>query len=189
MTGIRLASLALLLLPSLVFAHGSGQHLNSWSAGVLHPFLGWDHGLVLVAGGLWLGQQSVHRLRLAATFLVLMMVGIAVGIAYQYAQLEKAITVTLVVMGALVASEKKVRPLAVVMILGSVALVHGFVHGSELIVGATSAWRFTAGLLVSSGMMFGIAAVLASRCNRLRRGVGAMVLGALVAVFGILSGI
>lgn len=153
-----------MLLPAVAFAHSGDHGLSSWSAGVLHPWLGLDHLLTLIAAGFWLTQQQLHnRIALGATFIGLLGIGIIVGSLYPNVQLEPGITATLIVLGVLVACAVKVRLLIGIVVLGIVALIHGFVHGTELSTNTSNANGFATGLSMSSGVVLLLSRALVDR--------------------------
>ena len=49
---LLLAGAGMLLTPLLAHAHQSAAG-HSWAAGFSHPWLGWDHLLVMLAVGIW----------------------------------------------------------------------------------------------------------------------------------------
>lgn len=66
---------ALLVLPALVpakaWAHSQIQGMGEFSGGLIHPLLTPSHLLILLALGLWLGQQQPLRLRVPMAVFVL----------------------------------------------------------------------------------------------------------------------
>ena len=56
MPGLLRNAFMLLMLWSLAgvaLAHEGGGHVGGFSSGFMHPLLGWDHVLAMVAVGLW----------------------------------------------------------------------------------------------------------------------------------------
>ena len=64
MPGLLRNAFMLLMLWSLAgvaLAHEGGGHVGGFSSGFMHPLLGWDHVLAMVAVGLWGGHFWVVR--------------------------------------------------------------------------------------------------------------------------------
>jgi urease accessory protein len=177
------------LLPGLAMAH-TGDHIHySWSAGLLHPLMGLDHLLALIAAGIWLAQQPVrNRSLLGVGFIGALASGLFIGQYFPGVQFESGIVATLIVMGALIACVVKVPALGSVAILCAVAAIHGFVHGTELPVVATAASGFAVMLMLSSGLLFAITSLVVQRVHILRDGLGARLVGMAIALFGVIVG-
>jgi urease accessory protein len=146
------ATLALLALPAMAFAHpGHGQGLL---AGAGHPLSGLDHLLAMVAVGLWAAQQEGRgRWALPCTFLVAMLVGGALGFAgVDLPGLESGIAASVLALGLAVAlAVRPPLPLAIIATAGF-ALCHGMAHGLELPAMA-SAWTYAAGFIAATAAL------------------------------------
>jgi hypothetical protein len=61
--GLALAALgaALLLMPTLALAHGSGKGAGSFFSGAVHPLREPAHALALMTLGLWTGQRGIDE--------------------------------------------------------------------------------------------------------------------------------
>ncbi len=154
-TGFRALTLLLLLAPSMALAHsGPAGHTHGFVHGFLHPLGGLDHVLAMVAVGLLAAHLGGRALLLVpASFVSLMALGGALGftgIALPYAEL--AIALSVVVLGALVAFRANL-PLALAsLIAGGFAIFHGYAHGAELPVGASSL-SYAAGFLIATALL------------------------------------
>ena len=145
-----LISLALLLAPSLAFAH-PGHETSGLLAGLSHPLLGLDHLLAMLAVGLWAAQQQgAARWALPLTFVGSLMLGGLLGLnGLAFAGVENAIAASLLALGLLVAVAVRL-PLALAMGLTALfALNHGLAHGME-VPALGSAWAYVAGFCLAT---------------------------------------
>lgn len=179
-----LLALVPLLISQGAFAHAGHGDTQGFVLGFAHPFSGLDHVLAMVAVGIWaaqMGRQALWLLPLA--FVLLMAVGGAAGMAgLGLPGIEAGIALSSVVLGVMVLAKVQMRALLAAMLVGVLALFHGYAHGAELPVAAAGlhyAGGFVAGtvLLHVGGMMLG----LLHRSwagNYALRGIGAGIAGA-----------
>ncbi|NCW74058.1 MAG: Ni/Fe hydrogenase, partial [Gammaproteobacteria bacterium] len=108
----------LLFVPGLVFAHAPEGAGGGFLTGFLHPIMGFDHLVAMVAVGLWgafLGDRALWILPIV--FPSIMAVGAALGIVgLEIPLVEFVIALSGVVLGALIALRFK-APLAIAMVL------------------------------------------------------------------------
>jgi urease accessory protein len=171
----------LLFVPGLAFAHAPEGAGGGFLTGFLHPILGFDHLIAMVAVGLWgafLGDRALWILPIV--FPSIMAVGAALGIVgLEIPLVEFVIALSGVVLGALIALRLKV-PLAIAMVLvGIFAIFHGYAHGTEM-PGQISAITYGAGFVIGTGLLHlaGIAIGFATRLPRgelLVRGCGGVI--------------
>jgi len=147
-----LALATLFAAPAL--AHTVGGTAAGFTAGFMHPPSGLDHLLAMVCVGIWgaeLGAPAIWLLPIA--FPLIMAVGGALGVVgmpLPYGELLIACSV--VVLGALVATARRI-PLVVALLIVSVfAVAHGHAHGVELPV-AADALAFTVGFVLATGLL------------------------------------
>ena len=164
----------LALLPALAQAH-PGHGTATFGLGILHPFTGVDHLLVMLAIGLWAAQLG-GRLRWAvpSSFVLLMLVGAGLAaqngaLAADLGPVEQGIAASVLVCGLLLAFAARLAAPACVAIAGGFALLHGYAHAAEG-AGQTDLAAYVAGFALSTAALlaagFGIAVCLA-RANRL----------------------
>ncbi len=125
-------------LPTLAYAHtGTGVHFGLVE-GVLHPLLGLDHLLAMVAVGAWAAQRRAGAVWvLPATFVLMMGVGGALGMnGLVVPFVESGIVLSVLVLGLLIAAAARVQIGAGMAMVAAFALLHGVAHGGELPVGA-----------------------------------------------------
>ena len=145
----------LLFVPQLAFAHvGDIGLTNSFSQGFLHPILGMDHLIMLLAMGVVAQQAATQKkkLSLIATVIATMFVGVFFGeIVGAINGMEALILGSVfVVAGTIWKSGKDSSGAAKLLISTSIALVlfHGWAHGAEL--NGASLALFVPGMLLGS---------------------------------------
>lgn len=128
-----LAAAALLASPA-AFAHVGHDDTHGFISGFSHPFSGWDHVLAMVAVGIWaaqLGQRAVWALPLA--FPLLMVLGGMAGVAeLGLPGIEAGIALSSIVLGVLVLANVQMQVVLAAVLVGALALFHGYAHGTEL---------------------------------------------------------
>ncbi len=151
--------MALLLGLMITLAPAARAHVESGGAGslisgLLHPVTGLDHVVAMVAVGLWgavLAAPAIWLLPVA--FPMVMAFGGLIGLlGLPLPGVEVGIAISGMVLGLLVALERRV-PLAVAMALvGVFALFHGYAHGRELPDGA-NALLFSLAFVAATGLL------------------------------------
>ncbi len=156
-----LFALALLLSPTLAFAHSGHDH-TGLLAGLSHPLLGLDHLLAMFAVGLWAAQQSgVARWTLPLTFVASMFAGGMLGLsAAGMPWLEGTIAASVLAFGLLVAVAARLPMAASLGLTALFALSHGIAHGLELPAQA-SPWAYASGFLIATAGLHAAAYALA----------------------------
>ena len=149
---IPLAAL-LLGLAGSAFGHGSGI-AGGFSSGFMHPVLGWDHVVAMVAVGLWgafLGRPAIWVLPIV--FPMVMAVGGAIGLSgLHLAGVETGIAVSAIALGAVVAFAVRPPVWVAAAIVGSFAIFHGYAHGVEL-PQAADPLAYSLGFVIATGML------------------------------------
>ncbi len=178
------SALLLTVLTSAALAHDlPGAHVHGFGAGLLHPLLGVDHLLAIVALGLWAALLEGHlRLVLPAVFAAGMALGGWAGMeGFALPYVETGIALSVLIFGLMLASF--VADVRMAFALAALfALFHGNAHGVEMPL-AASALLYTLGyvtmtLLLGYGAM--LAGTIARRAAILRvAGGAAAALGAL----------
>ncbi len=156
-----LALAGVLLMPGLASAHIVPGTAHGWREGFAHPFSGLDHLLAMFAVGLWAAQ---HRGRavwmIPLTFVGVMGLGGLLGLTgatLPGGQLgvELGIALSVLVLGALLATATRLQPSWGMFLAGLFALFHGYAHGHEmpLSVGALS---FSLGFMAATLLLHGM---------------------------------
>lgn len=147
-------ALAIAVLPSLASAHAEQGVVGGFLAGFLHPILGVDHMLAMIAVGLWGAQlKSPAIWILPLTFPVVMACGGVLGIAgVQLPFVEVAIALSALILGLAVASNLCTHLWFASAIVGLFAIFHGHAHGTEL-PGAANPLAYGVGFVISTGLL------------------------------------
>ena len=166
----KLAALAVAILAlsagGPAMAHTVGASAAGFGAGFLHPVTGLDHLLAMVSVGIWgafLGAPAIWLLPIA--FPLIMAMGGALGVlGMPLPGGELLIALSVLVLGGLVASARRVPVAAAFAVVGVFAIAHGHAHGVEL-PGSADAIAFTAGFVIATGLLHlaGIAIGLLAR--------------------------
>ena len=161
-----LVMVALLLAPSVAFAHPGHGEGGSLLAGFIHPFSGIDHLLAMTAVGLFAANLGGRALwAVPATFVAMMALGGffgAAGVSLPFA--ETAIALSVLVFGFVIFSGMTPPVLAAMALVGIFAIFHGHAHGTEMPVGGSGV-VYGIGFMVATTLLhgFGITLGLAIR--------------------------
>lgn len=146
--------LTLLLYSQVASAHDSGGLAGGFYSGFLHPILGWDHVVAMVAVGLWgafLGSPAIWVLPIV--FPLVMAIGGALGvIGIPLPAVETGIALSAIVLGAMVAFAVRPRIWVAAVIVGAFAIFHGHAHGTEL-PSAANPLAFSLGFVIATGLL------------------------------------
>lgn len=134
--GLSVSAIAagLALLPAAAFAHTGVSETSGFGHGFGHPISGLDHILAMVMVGVFAWQLGGRALWLVpSTFVLVMALGGALGVAgIELPFVEIGIALSVIVLGAVVASSIK-APVATAMgLVGLFAVFHGHAHGAEM---------------------------------------------------------
>jgi urease accessory protein len=177
---------ALALLPQAALAHpGHGAAIGA-EAGFLHPLMGADHVLAMVAVGLLAALRGGRALwALPLSFLVLMSAGAGLGmagVALPYAETGIALSIVVFGVAAIVGLRAPVALLA--SLVGVFAVFHGYAHGAEMPETA-SGLSFGFGFLAATALLHAAGLGLGIAAARLDAARAAPALGACVAAAGL----
>jgi urease accessory protein len=177
---------ALALLPQAALAHPGHGVATGAEAGFLHPLMGADHILAMVAVGLLAALRGGRALwALPLAFLALMSAGAGLGmagIALPYAETGIALSIVVFGLAAIVGLRAPVALLAA--LVGVFAVFHGYAHGAETPETA-SGLSFGLGFLAATALLHAAGIGLGIGAARLGAGRTAPALGAGVAAFGL----
>lgn len=185
----RLAAIALpalLLLPRAALAHPGHGDAAGLAHGFLHPLLGADHVVAMVAVGLLAALRGGRALwALPAAFLALMAVGAGLGmagIALPFAETGIALSIVAFGLAAIVGLGLPVAALSV--LVGVFAVFHGYAHGAEMPETA-SGLVYGIGFLGGTALLHAAGLCLGLIAGRASRAAAAPVLGGVVAASGV----
>ncbi len=139
---------------SAVSAHEGAGITGGFISGFMHPILGWDHVVAMVAVGLWgafLGSPAIWIL--PVVFPLVMAFGGALGvIGIPIPAVETGIAASAVVLGAMVAFAVRPPIWIAAVIVGAFAIFHGHAHGTEL-PNAANPLAYSIGFVISTGLL------------------------------------
>jgi urease accessory protein len=180
------AAAVLLLVPATCTAHADGGRAFGFVAGLLHPFTGPDHVLAMLAVGMWGAQLRGDAVwALPVAFPLVMALGAAAGIlGLPMFPIEPGVAVSVLVLGAVIATGFRPRLRAAVALVGVFAIFHGYAHGAELPRRA-EAVAYCAGFVLATGCVH-LGGIAIGQVTRLRHGAAALRAGgAAIAISGL----
>ena len=146
--------MALAGIAATAMAHSAAGDVGGFAAGFMHPILGWDHVIAMVAVGLWgafLGRPAIWVL--PVVFPLVMAFGGALGVAgVPLMGVETGIAVSAIVLGAMVAFAARPPLWVAAVIVGAFAIFHGHAHGAELPV-AANPLAYSLGFVLATGLL------------------------------------
>lgn len=184
---LGLAALAALI-PSVALAHAGGPHVHGFAEGIAHPLLGWDHLAAMVAVGVVATQIGGRALlALPATFVLAMLSGAGFAMAgVNLPLVETGIALSLMVLGALVATQAALPLLGTLCLVAGFGLVHGFAHGLEAPADASGA-AYLAGFALATAALHATGILAGATAGRAKARSGQIALrlaGAVTALLG-----
>lgn len=185
---LLLATLLVSSTASPVLAHTFGAAGAGLGAGLVHPFLGLDHLLAMVAVGLWAAQQGgAATWRVPGAFVAVMALGGLFGMAgAPLPAVEFGIAGSVLLFGILVALSARLPTGAAMALVGFFALFHGHAHGTELPQTASPA-LYSLGFVLATISLHGVGvatALIARRSLRQTSGAWMRAGGAVIAGAG-----
>jgi urease accessory protein len=189
---LPLLAALLLLAVTDVSAHSAEGLAGGFLSGLMHPVLGPDHVIAMVAVGLWgafLGKPAIWLLPIV--FPMVMAFGGALGVAgIPVPAVETGIAVSAIVLGAMVAFAARPPIWVAAVIVGAFAIFHGHAHGTEL-PGAANPLAYSLGFVIATGLLhlcgiaFGALAHWPAGKVAVRAGGGLIALGGFAFLFGL----
>lgn len=148
------AAVAVALAAGSAFAHTEGGLAGGFASGFLHPVLGWDHVVAMVAVGLWgafLGAPAIWLL--PVVFPLVMALGGALGVlGVPLPGVETGIALSAIVLGCAVALALRPPLWLAAVVVGTFAIFHGHAHGTEL-PAAANAVAYSLGFVMATGLL------------------------------------
>jgi urease accessory protein len=189
---LPLLAALLLLAFTDVSAHSAEGLAGGFLSGLMHPVMGPDHVIAMVAVGLWgafLGMPAIWLLPIV--FPMVMAFGGALGVAgVPIPAVETGIAVSAIVLGAMVAFAVRPPIWVAAVIVGAFAIFHGHAHGTEL-PGAANPLAYSLGFVIATGLLhlcgiaFGTLAHWPAGVVAVRAGGGLIALGGFAFLFGL----
>ncbi|BEU03765.1 urease accessory protein UreJ [Agarivorans sp. OAG1] len=145
---------AMLLLSFNASAHEVTGFGGGFVSGFVHPVLGVDHVVAMIAVGLWgalLGAPAIWVL--PVVFPLVMAFGGVLGIiGLPIPAVETGIATSAVVLGGMIAFALKPHLLVAAIVVAIFAIFHGHAHGTELPQSATPL-AYSIGFVLSTGLL------------------------------------
>ncbi len=136
--------------------------------GFVHPVVGLDHALAMIAIGMiaaFLGGRALWLV--PAAFLVGMALGSGLGVRrIDLPYYEFGIKLSVVVLGAIIATGRNLPVAAAAGLAGVFALFHGYAHGTEAPL-STSFAAYVVGFLAATALLHAVGAAIALGLPRL----------------------
>ena len=163
----RTALVATLILVSATPAFAHAGH--GIASGFLHPFLGWDHLIAMLAVGAWGATLGVRAMwAVPAAFVSAMIVGGLFGMSgIEVPFVETMILASVLVLAGFAVARVKMPVWSGMAIVGLFALAHGFAHGAE-IPEVANPWVFVAGFVTATSLIHALGAIAARVVIRLK---------------------
>ncbi len=182
-------ALILISIPQAAFAHEGGTvPIGGYLAGLIHPVLGYDHLLAMLSVGILSAQIGGRAIwTVPATFVSVMALGGALGlIDIGLSSIELGIAGSLVLLGLIIAAERRLPILLAMLGVGFFAIFHGYAHGSEMPDTAQPV-IYALGFLTGTALIHIAGVVIGDIARQYRRGKAFLrVGGGLIALVGVL---
>ncbi|MEY3760591.1 MAG: hypothetical protein RIR39_2082 [Pseudomonadota bacterium] len=145
------------LITTTVQAHTLTAEATSGLAGLMHPFLGLDHLLAMLAVGLWAAQQGGSRLwQLPTAFLSMILFGALLGqTGFSLPLIEAGISSSLLLLGLMLMFAIRMAIMPSLLMVGLFAVFHGYAHGAE-IPQTVVLIDYAAGFMLASAALHGL---------------------------------
>lgn len=171
------------------WAHSGMDNVLSFESGLMHPWLGHDHLIVMFAVGLYASRLNGHTaIGLPFAFLVFMIGGaIVVFLGTAVPGVELGILLSLILMGALLISSKRPSAFLLFASMADFAFCHGYAHAIEITAGTHAAY-YLFGLVSGTALLIGLGFLAGRLCRqqsinlRILTGVVSMTTGVLAFV-------
>jgi len=185
-------ALLLSLIPSTVYAHdGSNLPFGGFLSGLIHPVLGYDHFLAMLSVGILSAQIGGKAIwTVPATFVGVMAVGGALGLigpGFQF--IELGIAFSLIILGIVIAAERRLAIGVAMTAVGVFATFHGYAHGSE-VPQTAEPFLYALGFLTGTALIHILGVIIGDIAKHYES--GKLILrggGALVSIIGLLFAI
>ncbi len=150
---------SLLVLPAMLFPLAALGHtgtglFHGFQSGLIHPFSGLDHLAAMIAVGLWAAQLGGRAIWLVpASFVTAMTASGLLAMSFiQVPFFEGGITISLLMLGLLVAATIRLPLWMSASIVAVFAVFYGYAHGAELPQNADAVW-YAAGFVFSTASL------------------------------------
>jgi len=137
-----------------VEAHSLSTVSLSFISGLVHPFMGLDHILAMIAVGVWAAQLGGHAVwRLPLSFIGMMLVAAFLAASgFILPSPEVLIAVSVICLGLILALAIRLPVNLSMLLVGLFAVFHGYAHGLEIPL-AYSALYYGCGFVVATALL------------------------------------
>lgn len=149
---------------------------SGWVSGLLHPVLGFDHLLAMIAVGLLSVQLGgKHIWYLPAAFVLFLAVGGLLGlVGIPLPEVEGIISLSVLVLGVAIASQARLGVALAYPMVAVFAIFHGHAHGMEVPTLASPVGYVIGFMMASAGLhLLGVGIGSVARSDRMRALLGA----------------
>lgn len=181
-----IAGAVILISAADALAHTGTGVAGGLKSGVLHPVLGLDHLLAMLAVGIWGAQMGGRTVwTLPVTFPIVMAAGGVMGMMdLPLPHVEIGIALSMIALGLAIATAWKPAEGIALLIVGFFAIFHGHAHGAELPSAADPA-AYAAGFVVATGAIHVAGVGVGLVLGHIMNGLLSRALGAAIALMGV----
>lgn len=168
-----------------VFAH-PGHADSGLLSGFLHPFMGLDHIIVMLAIGLWAGRLgSKAVIAVPTAFVATMILACALAVVgLQVPFIEQGIILSVIFLGVLLAAASKFSTPICALFVAAFAFFHGAAHGIEM-PSDVHASLYVLGFSISSVVLHAIGIVCNKAFSNISQLAATRLTGAIIAITGV----
>jgi urease accessory protein len=182
-----LFALMLSTIPTVAYAHdGTNLPLGGFLSGFVHPVLGYDHLLAMLSVGILSAQIGGRAIwTVPATFVSVMALGGLLGlINIGLTHTELGIAISLVILGLVIAAERRLSVRVAMIGVGFFAIFHGYAHGSE-VPKTAEPFLYALGFLTGTALIHITGVVVGDIARHYERGkIALRAGGALITLIG-----
>ena len=184
---LAFAGLIGVLSSNLVYAHPGHETSVSFLSGLMHPFSGFDHFLVIVLVGFWSAFMLKKIWLGPCVFILGMCLGVFAGLSNLPLHIfEFGIAASVIAMGLLLLVQRQYSNNPILALIGCFGIFHGFAHAalfSNGSLGASLVAQDMAGLILATGILH-LSGALLVKLLRDKTAIFARVTGFASVIYG-----
>ena len=169
------------------YARSLTNNSSGFGSGFSHPILGLDHFLAMLGVGIWGAQMGGRQMwSLPISFPIIMCIGAIISISniFTIRYEEYIIALSVIILGLFIFCKWTTNETIAIMIIGFIAIFHGYAHGSE-IPKAIDPASFIIGFVISTGLIHVVGVLLGHTLNNIYEGLVSKLIGLLIFLIGI----